>query len=124
MPSAPVPHQSPAEDVIQVTPSSETDNINEIYHDDLISESIRDTYTLVHCLPKRTNRGKPQVQYEADFKAKGKYLINNYISLSRLFESHAYFVKQLADISIPSSVTEALKDSKWKEAMNEEMRAL
>ncbi|VVA40538.1 PREDICTED: Retrovirus-related Pol poly from transposon, partial [Prunus dulcis] len=30
----------------------------------------------------------------------------------------------LADISIPNSVTEALEDPKWKEAMNEEMRAL
>ncbi|BBG93590.1 HXXXD-type acyl-transferase family protein [Prunus dulcis] len=28
------------------------------------------------------------------------------------------------DILIPNSVTEALEDSKWKEAMNEEMRAL
>ncbi|CAL8160758.1 unnamed protein product [Prunus armeniaca] len=70
------------------------------------------------------NHGKHRVQYEADLKAKAKYPINNYISISRLSESHAYFVKELANISIPSSVTEALKDLKWKEAMNEEMRAL
>ncbi|XP_020417933.1 uncharacterized protein LOC109948655 [Prunus persica] len=31
---------------------------------------------------------------------------------------------KLADISVPNSVTEALEDPKWKEAMNEEMRAL
>ncbi|CAL9005049.1 unnamed protein product [Prunus brigantina] len=37
MPSALLPHRSPAEDIIQVTPSPETKNINEIYHDDLIS---------------------------------------------------------------------------------------
>ncbi|CAL2225705.1 unnamed protein product [Prunus armeniaca] len=90
--SAPVPHQSPAEKVIQ--------------------------------LPERKNRGKPRVQYEADLKAKGKYLINNYISLNRLSESCVHYVKQLADISVPNSVTEALEDPKWKEAMNEEMRAL
>ncbi|CAL2270407.1 unnamed protein product [Prunus armeniaca] len=118
--SALVPHQSPAEEVIQVTYFSETDNTNEIYHDDLISESTEPTYQL----PKRKNRGKPRVQYEADLKAKGKYLINNYISLSRLSESHVHYVKQLADISVPNSVTKALEDPKWKEAMNEEMQAL
>ncbi|CAL8118666.1 unnamed protein product [Prunus armeniaca] len=39
-------------------------------------------------------------------------------------QSLAEEVIQLADIFVPNSVTEALKDSKWKEAMNEEMRAL
>ncbi|KAI5318340.1 hypothetical protein L3X38_038048 [Prunus dulcis] len=33
-------------------------------------------------------------------------------------------VIQLANISVPNSLNEALEDSKWKEAMNEEMRAL
>ncbi|KAI5334072.1 hypothetical protein L3X38_024205 [Prunus dulcis] len=44
--SAPVPHQSPAEDVIQVTFSPETDNINEISRDDLISEGTEPAYQL------------------------------------------------------------------------------
>ncbi|KAI5317136.1 hypothetical protein L3X38_036843 [Prunus dulcis] len=44
--SAPVPHQSPAEDVIQVTSSPKTDNINEISHDDLISEGTEPAYQL------------------------------------------------------------------------------
>ena len=35
--SALVPHQSPAEDAIQVISCPETDNINEISHDNLIS---------------------------------------------------------------------------------------
>ncbi|VVA35376.1 PREDICTED: Retrovirus-related Pol poly from, partial [Prunus dulcis] len=30
----------------------------------------------------------------------------------------------LDDIPVPNNVTEALEDSKWKAAMNEEMRAL
>ncbi|CAL9022961.1 unnamed protein product, partial [Prunus brigantina] len=51
--SAPVPHQSSAEDVIQVTSLPETDNINEIT--DCISEGAEPTYQI----PKRTNRGKP-----------------------------------------------------------------
>ncbi|CAL9029203.1 unnamed protein product, partial [Prunus brigantina] len=116
--SAPVPHQSSAEDVIQVTSLPETDNINEIT--DCISEGAEPTYQI----PKRTNRGKPPVHYEADINAKGKYLINNYVSLTRLSESRVHFVKQLAEIPVPNSVTEALEDHKWKEAMNEEMRAL
>ncbi|CAL8131707.1 unnamed protein product [Prunus armeniaca] len=74
--------------------------------------------------PERKNRGKPRVQYETDLKAKGKYPINDYISLSRLSESRVHYMKQLADIFVPNSVTEALADPKWKEAMNEEMRAL
>ncbi|CAL8150677.1 unnamed protein product [Prunus armeniaca] len=83
-----VPHQAPAEDVIQ------------------------------------NNRGKPPIYYEADPNVKGKYPINNYISLNRLSESRAHFVKQLANISVPNSVTEVLKDPKWNGAMNEEMQAL
>ncbi|CAL2271615.1 unnamed protein product [Prunus armeniaca] len=118
--SAPVQHQSPAEEVIQVTYFSKIDNTNEISHVDLISEDTEPTYQL----PERKRRGKPRVQYEVDLKAEGKYPINNYISLSGLSESHVHYVKQLVDISIPNSVTEALENPKWKEAMNEEMRAL
>ncbi|CAL2257934.1 unnamed protein product [Prunus armeniaca] len=118
--SAPVPHQSPAEKVIQVTSFPETDNTNEISHDDLISEGTEPTYKL----PERKNRSKPRVQYEADLKAKGKYPINNYISFNRLSESRVHYVKQLPDIFVPNSVTKTLEDLKWKEAMNEEMRAL
>ncbi|XP_016651106.1 PREDICTED: uncharacterized mitochondrial protein AtMg00810-like [Prunus mume] len=87
---------------------------------DLISKTTEPTYQL----PEKKNRGKPRVQYEADLKAKGKYPINNYISLSRLSEPRVHYVKKLADITVPNSVTEALEDPKWKEAMNEEMQAL
>ncbi|CAL2227819.1 unnamed protein product [Prunus armeniaca] len=119
--SAPIPDKlSPHEDVIQVTSFLEIDNINEISHDDLISEGTKPT----HQIPKRKNHGKPPVHYEADLNAKGKYPINNYVSTNRLSESRMHFVKQLAEIPVPNSVTEALEDSKWKEAMNEEMRAL
>ncbi|CAL8152107.1 unnamed protein product [Prunus armeniaca] len=106
--------------VSAVTSFPETNNTNEISPDDLISEGTEPTYQLIEW----KNRGKPQVQHEADLKDKGKYPINNYISLSRLSESLVHYVKQLADIYAPNSVTEALEDPKWKEAMNEEMRAL
>ncbi|KAI5343288.1 hypothetical protein L3X38_011164 [Prunus dulcis] len=83
-------------------------------------EGTKPTYQL----PERKNRGKPRVQYEVDLKAKGKYLINNYISLNRLSKSHVHYVKQFADIFVLNSVTKALEYPKWEEAMNEEMRAL
>ncbi|XP_021801678.1 uncharacterized protein LOC110745835 [Prunus avium] len=104
--SAPVTHQSPAEDFIRVTSLLETDNINEIT--DCISEGAEPTYQI----PKRKNRGKPPIHYEADLNAKGKYPTNNYVSLTRLSESRVHFVKQLADIHVPNSVTEALEDPK------------
>ena len=34
------------------------------------------------------------------------------------------FVNQLSVVSIPNSVQEALKDPRWRKAMNEEMKAL
>ena len=34
------------------------------------------------------------------------------------------FVNQLSVVSIPNNVQEALKDPRWREAMNEEMKAL
>ncbi|CAL9031398.1 unnamed protein product, partial [Prunus brigantina] len=63
--SALIPHQSPPEDVFRAC----------------ISDS------------KLKNRGKPPVHYKADLNAKGKYLINNYVSISRLSESRVHFVK-------------------------------
>jgi len=50
--------------------------------------------------------------------------MNNFISYHRMSKENKTFVKQLSAISIPNSVQEALKDPKWKEAMNEEMRSL
>ncbi|KAI5323589.1 hypothetical protein L3X38_032661 [Prunus dulcis] len=75
-----VPHQSLTEDIIQVISFSETDNINEISHDDLISEGTEPAYQI----PKSKNCGKPPVHYEEDLNAKGKYPINNNVSFNIL----------------------------------------
>ena len=75
-------------------------------------------------LPNRVTRGKPKVSYEPVLNSKSKYLINNYVSYHRLSKESMAFVNQLSVISIPNSVQEALKDPKWREAMNEEMKAL
>lgn len=55
-----------------------------------------------------------------------KYPITNYISNQNRAASgpYALVVNQLEHIPIPNTVQDALKDPKWKAAMNEEMRAL
>lgn len=53
-----------------------------------------------------------------------KYPISNSVSYHRLSKENDSFVNQLSAVSIPSSVQEALKDSRWKEAMNEEIQSL
>jgi len=88
-------------------------------------------------LPERINRGIPKPIYEADLKCKHKYSmsepnsdsrvrypLNNYVSTGHLSESNKSFVYQLSTVSIPNSVQEALADSRWKDAMNEELRSL
>jgi len=48
----------------------------------------------------------------------------HYISYHRLSQTHKSFLTSLNTIVIPKSVDEALKDHKWKLAMQEEMKAL
>jgi transcriptional regulator of met regulon len=50
--------------------------------------------------------------------------MNNYVSYHRLSQKKMAFVHQLSVVSIPNNVQETLDDSRWREAMNEEMRAL
>lgn len=80
--------------------------------------------TQLKVLPHRTTRGKPRVNYEPLLTSKSQYPMNNFVSYHRLSKESEAFVNQLSAISIPSSVQEALKDPKWREAMNEEMRSL
>lgn len=50
--------------------------------------------------------------------------MSNYLSYHCLSSTHRGFLSSLDAIVIPTSVEEALKNPKWKEAMLEEMRAL
>ncbi|GJU66615.1 putative RNA-directed DNA polymerase [Tanacetum coccineum] len=72
----------------------------------------------------RSNRGVLKKQYQPDLKAKAKYPIGNYVSHHRLASPHALVVEKLSTVSILSNVHEAVKNEKWKKAMNEEMEAL
>ena len=77
-------------------------------------------YTL---LP-RTNRGQPLIKYEPTLNCKVKYPINNYVSSEKLSKSYVNFVSQLSIAFTPSSLQEALADSKWIQAMKTKMEAL
>ncbi|KAL4555898.1 hypothetical protein LXL04_038530 [Taraxacum kok-saghyz] len=74
--------------------------------------------------PVRSNRGVPKKQYQPNLNAKSRYPIDNYVSHHRLASSHALAINNLSSTSIPNNVQEAVKDEKWKKAMNEEMEAL
>ena len=50
--------------------------------------------------------------------------MSHFVSNHDLSESNKSFVNQLSAVSIPNSVQEALTDSRWKAAMNEEMKSL
>ena len=73
--------------------------------------------------PVRITRGQPKGQYVPDLKAKEKYPIGNFVSHHRLSDTHALMVEKMSSVTIPRDVQEALKDVKWKKAMNEEMEA-
>ena len=75
-------------------------------------------------LPPHQTRGIPKPTYEPELSSKVKYPMSHYVSNHRLSESDKSFVNQLSTVSIPNSVQEALADSRWKAAMNEEMKSL
>lgn len=75
-------------------------------------------------MPNHSTRGIPKLTYEPDLANEVKYPMSHYVSDHKLFESNKSFVNQLSFVSIPNSVQEALVNSKWKNAMNEEMKSL
>jgi hypothetical protein len=50
--------------------------------------------------------------------------ISNFVSYQHLSPSYRSFVSKLSSVSIPQNLQEAISDPKWREAMQEEMRAL
>jgi hypothetical protein len=80
--------------------------------------------SLVPTYSQRSNEGIPKKQYEPDLSVTVKYPINNYVSTHRLSESYALTLNQLSNVSIPSSMQEALTEPNWAMTINEEMKAL
>ncbi|RVW76008.1 Retrovirus-related Pol polyprotein from transposon RE1 [Vitis vinifera] len=52
------------------------------------------------------------------------YPLTHFLSFKKFSPSHRAFLVSLNTISIPTTVSEALTDEKWKQAMNVEMEAL
>lgn len=103
------------------TPSS-TPVISNLHENTCASDST--SIVSQYHLPSRSNRGQPPIRYEPDLKSKAKYPIGNHVSSHKLSRSYALFVSQLSAVSIPSNLQEALADSRWTQAMEEEMAAL
>jgi hypothetical protein len=76
-------------------------------------------------LPFRKNRGKPPNRYSPELEdQRSRYPIANYVSIKKLSEPLKNFVNELSSHHMPTSVNEALDDSRWIQAMKEEMEAL
>ena len=52
------------------------------------------------------------------------YPLSNYLSFKNFSPTHKTFLVNLNTISIPTTLSEALSNEKWKQAMNIEMEAL
>ncbi|CAH9085369.1 unnamed protein product [Cuscuta europaea] len=52
------------------------------------------------------------------------YPLANFVTIDNFSPSHALFVQRLNEIPIPNSVSEALGKKEWRDAMQEEIRAL
>ena len=74
--------------------------------------------------PIRTTRNILPKRYREDNNQRGEYPIANYTSTSSLPNRVKHFVEELSKVQIPNNVEEAIKDPKWIEAMEAEMKAL
>nr|GEY24823.1 putative ribonuclease H-like domain-containing protein [Tanacetum cinerariifolium] len=106
------------------------DNLDENNADDIqdsTSEILHEHEEEVprkHVLPPRSNRGVPPKQYSLEKTTRGaKYPMAN-IAEGNLFNNAKAFVVSLCSEEILSSFEQALKSKKWKNAMDDEMKAL
>ena len=103
---------------------SPPDSSTSLHDSPPVTESIVSHELPPRKLPNRTTRGVPKLNYEPVLNSTSKYPLNNYVSYHRVSKTYESFANQLSTVHVPNSVQEALKDSRWKEAMNEEMKSL
>lgn len=116
------PEGSPSSSV-SVDPSPK--NIPEVSTLDTSSNMDNMNTPAGYKLPFRHNRGKPPNRYSPDIEERSsKYPIANYVSTKGLSGPLKAFVHVFSSSNVPTSVQEALSDSKWTQAMKEEMEAL
>lgn len=89
-----------------------------------VNESQVNLEPSLRVLPNHTTRGVLKVSYEPVFNFTCKYPLSIYVSYHRLSKACASFANQLSIVYVPNSVQEAIKDPKWKDAMNKEMKSL
>lgn len=109
-------------DVSQQQLSSLDDSIH--HEPSSINESHVNLELSLRVLPNRTTRGVPKVSYEPVLNSTRKYPLSIYVSYHRLSKACTSFANKLSAVYVPNSVHEAIKDPKWKDAMNEEMKSL
>ena len=71
--------------------------------------------------------GRPYCFTERDLRIHGKkklYPLCNHVSLQRFSSTYKSFLVDIDKCTTPKSVSEALQDPRWKEAMDQEMDAL
>ena len=109
--------ESNPSDPVQV--SSTTEEESEIGGEETLSIAAR--------RERRNTAGIPPVRYGYEDTSTGdgdETDIANYVSYESLSPAYEAFVVSLQSVSIPKTWKEAKHDSKWKEAMKEELAAL
>ena len=102
-------------------------------------QRVEETVHRQHCQATELNEGiqpqntvlKPEIAdlgvpiaLRKRIRSCAQYPISNYVTYDRLSPSLRAFVTNLSGVQIPKNIQEALEDSKWRQAVIEEMSAL
>ena len=105
---------------LTVTQSESPENISEVQ----VLNTPQNIF-VGYKLPFRHNRGQPPNRYSSDHgTSKSKHPIANYVSTHKLSEPLKALVYNLSADDVPYTVNEAMKNPKWIQAIEEEMKAL
>ena len=86
--------------------------------------SKRFLYMLLFTYPKKNPYLHIPIAIRKGVKNCFKYPLSNFSSYHRMNNSYKTFTTNLNSSSVPKNIQEALVDPKWKEAIDEEMKAL
>ena len=116
------------------------DEINENVQDEINTEELQEVVTPYPKYYTRRRKEQPLEEEELTKNLsewpiairKGKrscvkplpYNIANYLNYTKVSPQYRAFLLQIQNITIPKNAQEALRNTQWKEAMDEEMRAL
>lgn len=89
-----------------------------------LDQDVTQEETIKTRYPVRKNRGVPKKQYQPELKSGCKYPINNYVSSYKLAKPQRTMIEELSTVVTPKNIHDALKDSRWRKVVNDEMDAL